>query len=586
MPENGSYMIDTIDPSLNIERAHRIGRAPLALPLSSFAQFFLQRVTDPELLTATYLTYYDDSGLVRAYTYKEFGTVVGKIVTFMRDHLGIQRGDRIAILLFNHDSTVAIYFAAWVLGAVVVPIDINESETRRLYILEHSEARVAFCWEDEYEAIQDIRSRLPYLRHLVSLGKDSSSLLEILGSPRPARPDSLASFHQGSLNDEALIVYTSGTTGPPKGVVLTVGNLLVDAHGIAEWHGLGKGHCLMCVLPIHHVNGIVVTLLTPFYGKGASVLNRRFRQSKFWSRILDKGVTCVSVVPTILEFLLEGTPTPRKYHFDHLRGIICGAGPLLKDTAARFEQQFHIPIHHGYGLSETTCYSSFLPINLSEQKHRHWLGDFDSPSIGLPIPYNDMAILNHRGQPVAEREKGEICIRGQTVCSGYLKRPDANQESFQWGWFRSGDEGFFVRDDADRPFYFISGRMKELIIRGGVNISPLEIDEVLRSHPSVKFGMAISFENRFYGEEIAGYLVLKENMPKPSDSEILKWCSTVLPFAKCPKVIVFGQEVPYTTTGKPKRLELRSRLTSAFEPYHDVQFKTFQHGVHHHQRIG
>ncbi len=140
-------MIDTIDPSFNIERAHRIGRAPLALPFSSFAQFFLSTGDRSRTPRGQYLTYYDDSELVRAYTYKEFGTVVGKIVTFMRDHLGIQRGDRIAILLFNHDSTVAIYFAAWVLGAVVVPIDINESETRRLYILEHSEARVAFCWE-------------------------------------------------------------------------------------------------------------------------------------------------------------------------------------------------------------------------------------------------------------------------------------------------------------------------------------------------------------------------------------------------------------------------------------------------------
>ena len=571
-------MIDTVDLASNIKRAHRIGRTSLELPFSSFAQFFHHRVTDPELCNTTYLLYYDDSGMVRSYTYREFGAVVSQIVTFMREHLGIQRGDRIAILLFNHDFTVAIYFAAWVLGAVVVPIDINESDNRRFYILEHSEACAAFCWEKEFDAVQDIRNRLPHLRHLVSLGNGSSPLMEIMGHPRPAQSDGLVSVHQGTLNDEALIVYTSGTTGPPKGVVLTFENLLVDAHGIAEWHGLGKGHCLMCVLPIHHVNGIVVTLLTPFYGKGTSVLNRRFRQSIFWNRIQDEGVTCVSVVPTILEFLLEGASDIGKYRLDHFRGVICGAGPLLKDTVSRFEQVFHVPIRHGYGLSETTCYSSFLPIDLSAHEHRHWLTDFDYPSIGLPIPYNDMAILSHQGVPVAEGEKGEICISGQTVCSGYLKRPDANDESFQWGWFRSGDEGFFVRDDAGRPFHFISGRIKELIIRGGVNISPLEIDEVLRNHPSVKFGMAISFENRFYGEEIAGYLVLKENMPKPSEDEIVKWCRTELPFAKCPKVIVFGQEVPYTTTGKPKRLELKSRLSPEFAQYHDVQFKSSNHG--------
>ena len=577
-------MSDTVSMNENVQRAHRSGRPPLELPFSSFAQFFHQRVADPELKKDTYVTYYDDTGMVRSYTYEEFGIVVSRTVTYLREQLGIQRGDRIAILLFNHDYTVLIYFAAWVLGAVVVPVDINESETRRLYILEHSETCVAFCWETELESIQDIRNRLPHLRHLVSLGDASSSLMEILGYPRPARLASEEFLPGAHLQDDALIVYTSGTTGPPKGVVLTVENLLVDAHGIAEWHGLEKGHCLMCVLPIHHVNGIVVTLITPFYGQGRIVLNRRFRQSVFWSRIQKEGVTCVSVVPTILEFLLEGTPDIRKYRLDHLRGLICGAGPLLKDTVSRFEHQFHVPIRHGYGLSETTCYSSFLPVDLSGDEHRHWLTDYDYPSIGLSIPYNDMAILNHRGEPVAERERGEICISGQTVCSGYLKRPDANEQSFQWGWFRSGDEGFFVRDKADRPFFFISGRLKELIIRGGVNISPLEIDEVLRGHPSVKFGMAVSFENRFYGEEIAGYLVVKEHMPTPTEDEIVNWCRKELPFAKCPKVIIFGQEVPYTTTGKPKRLELKSRLSQALEQYHDVQFTTFKHGSTQHDR--
>jgi len=581
-PESGTkgikMMVDAVSINVDIQRAHQNGNPPLKLPFSSFAQFFRQRVTDPALLKDTYLSYYDDTQMVRSYTYEEFGATVNRTVTFLHEHLGIQRGDRIAILLHNHDYTVVIYYAAWVLGAVVVPIDINESENRRFYILEHSEACAAFCWGTEYEALQDIRNRLPHLRHVVSLGDGTSPLMDSMGHPRPAQVNGHRSLNQATLQDDALIVYTSGTTGPPKGVVLTVETLLVDAHGIARWHGLGKGHCLMCVLPIHHVNGIVVTLITPLYGQGRSVLNRRFRQSVFWSRIQNESVTCVSVVPTILEFLLEGTSDIRKYRLDHFRGLICGAGPLLKDTVSRFEHQFHVPVRHGYGLSETTCYSSFLPVDLSRLEHRHWLLDYDYPSIGIPIPHNEMAILSHQGQPVTEMEKGEICIRGQTVCSGYLKRPDANDESFRWGWFRSGDEGFFVRDKADRPYFFISGRLKELIIRGGVNISPLEIDEVLRSHPSVKFGMTVSFENRFYGEEIAGYLVVKENMPKPSEDEMLKWCRKELPFSKCPKVIVFGQEIPYTTTGKPKRLELKSRLSPILTQYHDVQFTSIRHG--------
>ncbi|RMH04215.1 MAG: long-chain fatty acid--CoA ligase, partial [Nitrospirae bacterium] len=205
--------------------------------------------------------------------------------------------------------------------------------------------------------------------------------------------------------------------------------------------------------------------------------------------------------------------------------------------------------------------------------HRHWLTGYEFPSIGVPLPHNEMSILNEQGAPVSEGTRGEICIRGRTVCAGYFKRPDANAQAFQWGWFRSGDEGFFVRDDWGRPFFFISGRLKELIIRGGINISPLEIDEVLKRHPAVKFAMAIPFENRYYGEEIAAYVVPKDQATPPAEAELLEFCQKFLPFAKRPKVILLGQEVPYTSTGKPKRLELKSRLAATLATYKDHQFR-------------
>ncbi|TLY25946.1 MAG: acyl--CoA ligase [Nitrospirae bacterium] len=563
-------MCPSNDERDRILQAREMGGPPFHLPWRSFAEFFDERVHGAHRADKPFLTYYDESHgatepVRRVYSYARFGELVERAATVMRERLGLRRGDRVATVLFNHDQTVLVYFAAWTLGVAVVPINIEESTEKKRYILEHSEASVVFCWQDSLDEIRSLLGELPRLREVVAVNDEGFST-----------PDAGTRRHgdaAGNLDDEALIVYTSGTTGPPKGVVLTARNLLVDADGIADWHGFGPDDRLMCVLPIHHVNGTVVTLVTPFYFGGGAVLNRKFKSAVFWRRIHDEGVTCVSVVPTLLEFLLDSDEDLKPYRLDRFRGVICGAGPLLKETAARFEDRFRFPIRHGYGLSETTCYSCFLPNDLPADQHRRWLTDYDFPSIGLPIRHNEMAILDSHGREVQEFVHGEICIRGRTVCTGYFKRPDANEAAFQWGWFRSGDEGFYVRDEKGRPFLFISGRIKELIIRGGVNISPLEIDDVLKGHPGVQFAMAVPFENRYYGEEIAAYVVPREGMDPPTEAALLEFCRSRLPFSKRPKVILFGQDVPYTTTGKPKRLELKTRLAGTLAAYRETQFK-------------
>ena len=550
------------------------------LPWSSFADFFKSRVYDRALVNRTFLIYCDDDRAIRyTYSYGEFGTVVQSVATFLHDRVGLRPGDRLATMLFNHDVTVALYFAAWILGVTIVPINVEESADKKRYILEHSEASAVCCWHTSLDEAKDLQRELPALRHVIAVNDEGF----VEGPKHRAKAEigavvsSLAtSSHRPSLDDEALIVYTSGTTGPPKGVVLTVENLLLDADAIADWHQFGAGDRLMCVLPIHHVNGTVVTLITPFYCKGSIVLNRKFKSTTFWRRVHEERVTCVSVVPTLLEFLLDANEDLTAYKLDSFGGFICGAGPLLKNAAIRFEDRFGFPIRHGYGLSETTCYSCFLPNELSRDEHRHWIGDYEFPSIGVPLRHNEMAILGGDGQLLPETARGEICIRGGTVCAGYFKRDDANDAAFQWGWFRSGDEGFYVRDKLGRPFFFISGRLKELIIRGGVNIAPLEIDGVLRSHPLVRFAMAVPFEHRYFGEEIAAYVVLRGGVAPPTEAELLAHCRQRLPFSKCPKVIRFGEEVPYTSTGKPKRLELKTRLASVLAPYRDRQFREME----------
>ena len=561
----------------HIAQARKVEGLCPPLPWSSFADFFKSRVYDRALVNRTFLTYCDDDRAVRyTYSYAEFGTVVQLVATFLHDQVGLRPGDRLATILFNHDVTVVLYFAAWMLGVTIVPINIEESTEKKRFILEHSDASAVCCWHNLIEEVKGFQRELPTLRHVIALndegfveGPKHRANAKIGAFPSSMDPAS----HTPDLNDEALIVYTSGTTGPPKGVVLTVENLLLDADAIIDWHQFGTDDRLMCVLPIHHVNGAVVTLITPFYCRGSIVLNRKFKSATFWRRLHEERVTCVSVVPTLLEFLLDANDDVAAYRLDGFGGFICGAGPLLKDTAMRFEDRFGFPIRHGYGLSETTCYSCFLPNELSRDEHRHWIRDYEFPSIGVPLRHNEMAILSDDGHRLPEMARGEICIRGGTVCAGYFKRDDANDAAFQWGWFRSGDEGFYVRDKQGRPFFFISGRLKELIIRGGVNIAPQEIDEVLRNHPLVRFAMAVPFEHRYYGEEIAAYVVLRDGVAPPTEAELLAHCRRRLPFSKCPKIFHFGQEVPYTSTGKPKRLELKTSLASVLAAYRDHQFK-------------
>jgi long-chain acyl-CoA synthetase len=561
----------------NIAQVRQMDTDAPRLPWGSFAAFFQSRISDQTLVNRPFLAYYDDDQQVhRTYSYAEFGTMVQRAAAFLHDRVGLRRGDRLATMLFNHDVTVVLYFAAWISGITVVPLNVEEPTDKKRFILEHSEASVVCCWHSDVEEVNGLQRDLPALQHVIVLNDEGFMEMNGHGVRDKKRPPSRVSsqpLHTFSLEDEALIVYTSGTTGLPKGVVLTVENLLIDADALATWHHFGENDRVMCVLPIHHVNGMVVTLITPLYCRGGLVLNRKFKSATFWRRLHKEHVTCVSVVPTLLEFLLDANEDLSPYKLDRFKGFICGAGPLLKDTAIRFEDRFHFPISHGYGLSETTCYSCFLPNDLSHEEHRHWLRDYEFPSIGVPLRHNTMTILNDKGQPLPEMSRGEICIRGGTVCAGYFKRDDANKAAFKWGWFRSGDEGFYASDRHGRPFFFISGRLKELIIRGGVNISPLEIDDALKSHPAVQFAMAVPFEHRYYGEEIAAYVVLRDGVSPPTEADVHAHCRRLLPFSKCPKVILFGQEVPYTSTGKPKRLALKARLADTLAAYRDRQFK-------------
>lgn len=509
----------------------------------------------------TFLTFYNDKGEQTSYTYAEFYTLASKTANFLKSQ-GILEEDRIATISHNHAETIVQYFAAWLIGATVVPINLGETDDRITYIVQNAKAKLGFVRDEYAERILSLNlDGLKLIR--------SSEFLNVIGP----MPDTYT--HSGhielDLELEALIVYTSGTTGNPKGVVLTHYNLLIDAHSIAKWHGLESGDVMMCVLPIHHVNGTVATMMTPMTYGGKMVLNQKFKTDYFFERLAAEKVKIVSVVPTLLAFLIDANVDLSKHDLSAFRHFICGAGPLTVELCQKFEDKYHLKVIHGYGLSETTCYSCFLPVGLSEDVHRKWLRDYGFPSIGVPMPCNEMDIQDEAGNSMKEGVKGEIVIRGHNVMKYYYDNDEANEKTFANGWFRSGDEGFWMREGiigSARKYFFITGRLKELIIRGGVNHSPLEIDEVISQHPAVKAGIAVAFENDYYGEEVGAYVQVHDGAAVSAE-DIIAFCRAKLSFEKSPKVVVFGSDFPVTTTGKYQR----GKVKHLFTEWKAVQFK-------------
>ncbi len=532
-----------------------------------------------------YITFYPDGSEKKVLSYKNFVEMVYKTANFLKAH-GINPGTRIATISHNHINTVIQYFAAWCTGATVVPINVNEEPDRIEYILQSSLTVLAFINSEFYNKFSDVFSKLNikpviYSDSEFNISKGCVDFInEINNQPPDFMPDDAV-----NQETEAMIVYTSGTTGLPKGVVLTQYNLLIDSDGISKWHKITKETVMMCVLPIHHVNGTVVTILTPMYSGGSAILNQKFHTDKFFKILSDEKVNVVSVVPTLLQFLchefelnkkfLKNSITLRsgenlKMKLNHFSHIICGAGPLTCELVQKFENMFGLKIVHGYGLSETTCYSCFIPIDLNADYHNKWLLNHGFPSIGIAIEPNEMDIHNESGEPQGENIRGEIVVRGHNIMKYYDENTEANDKTFEFGWFRSGDEGFYLFDDKGRKYFFITGRLKELIIRGGINIAPLEIDEVLNSMPDIKSAIAVGFENDWYGEEVGALVLLNENIDESDDlkNTIIQYCKSKLPSYKAPKVVVFSDSIPVTSTGKYQRNKVK---------YLFAEFKTQQY---------
>ncbi|PYV45815.1 MAG: long-chain fatty acid--CoA ligase [Acidobacteria bacterium] len=488
----------------------------------------------------TFLYFFDDA---RALSYAAVDCRVNQIANlFLR--LRISKGQTISLLLPNIPEYVLCYFACLKIGAVASPLNIHLKSKEIEYILANSESRLLVTNQKYWPVVEPVRASVSNLQHLLLLDGTSSDTLNF---PREVDKESreLAPIPLQS-EDVAVMIYTSGTTGEPKGCLLTHGNFLSNAQEIASWLSFSEKDRLLCVMPLFHVNGIVVTMLTPLYLGGSMVLTEKFSTHRFWEIIDRYQVTSFGSVATMLS-MLNQTHYPEGYleRLDKsgLRFALAGSAPVPPELMLQFEKKFHCLVVEGYGLSEATCRVTFNPPN-----HRRQPG-----SIGLPIG-NTLRIVDENDVDVPVGQIGEILVQGANVMKGYFKNPQATAKALHNGWLHTGDLGYVDGDG----FYYLVDRKSDMIIRGGENIYPREVDNLLYLYPKICEAATVGVPDELYGEEVKAFVVLKEG-EIASEEEILTFCRERLADYKCPKSIEFLKEIPKGPTGKSLKRELMKR---------------------------
>ncbi|MBI4851895.1 MAG: long-chain fatty acid--CoA ligase [Acidobacteria bacterium] len=481
-------------------------------------------------------------------SYQELDLITNQVANGL-EKLGLKPGDKICILLPNSPEYVYLFLGAPKLGVTVVPINTALKQEECAYIIDNSDACAIVISPNYQGLIKNIKLQSDKLRFIIVIGEQvlSDGLLKEGWSSFSDLLKSSSDLIDYSLPESILsIVYTSGTTGKPKGVMLTQSNYFYDSEQVASTFGMLEEERAMCILPLFHVNGQVVTILTPLQVGASLVLTTGFSPKTFFADLARYQATTFSGVPTIYSILLN-LPDREKYNLSNLRLCICGAAPMPVELFHQFEKAFNTVIIEGYGLSEGTCASTANPVN----------GERKIGSIGLALLGQEIKIFDDQDQEVSSGEVGEIVIRGSNVMLGYYKNEVATSETLRNGWLHTGDLGHVDNDG----YFYIVGRKKEMIIRGGENIYPKEVEEILYLHPSVQEAAVIGIPDSIWGEEVGAAIILKGGMVANKD-DIISFCKKHLADYKCPRRVFFCSSFPKTATGKVQKNKLVEELLS------------------------
>ncbi|MFI5624006.1 class I adenylate-forming enzyme family protein [Nocardioides sp. NPDC051685] len=435
---------------------------------------------------------------------------------------GIGRGDVVAIMLPNRLELLIGLFAAWRLGATATPINPVFTPNEAGYQIKDSGATLLLT------VAADAEYGIPVIT------ADELSHTHATPSDPSVAPDALA-----------LLIYTSGSTGRPKGVMLDHANLVAMITSLVDAMGVGREDHSLLVLPLFHVNALVVSCLMPLFVGGRVTVLERFAPTTFLDAITRHRPTYFSAVPTIYARLAE-QPEDLPVDTTSVRFAACGSSPVAPELLKRIHQRFGFPIVEGYGLTEGTCASTFNPAD----------GSGKPRTVGRALPGQEVGVMSPEGELLGTGVRGEVVIRGANVMRGYLGRPEATEETIVHGWLHTGDVGV-IDDDG---YLTIVDRIKDMIIRGGENLYPKEIESVLTRHPEVLEAAVVGAPEPFLGEVPVAYVVTYPDATVTVD-ELIALCRVELTKIKVPTALHLVQALPKNPIGKIDKPALRQGLS-------------------------
>jgi len=448
---------------------------------------------------------------------------------------GIRRGDAVAIALPNGLPAIVSFLAASIAGKAA-PLNPAYPYEEFHFFLGDTDARVLICPAVGAEFVRTAAAdrKIP----VMSVEMNERGDVHLTGAP------SGATATAPTADDIALILHTSGSTGKPKRVPLRHFNLAVSSANIANTYSLSEEDVALCIMPLFHIHGLIASTMATLLSGGAVVVPTKFNALSFWRTVREHRVTWYSGVPTMHQLLMARTHH-KPAEADTLRFIRSCSAPLSPELIHKIENEFGVPFVEAYGMTEASHQMTSNPL---PPRHRK------AGSVGVGAGLR-VRIMDKQGNSLENNQRGEIAIQGANVFRGYENNPDANARAFVNGWFRTGDQGYLDED----CYLHLTGRIKDIIIRGGENIAPHEVDEILLRHPAVAAAVTFGCAHPTLGEEVAAAVVLHEPHGA-TESALLKHCRELLAEYKCPKKIYLVKSIPTTATGKIRRRAVAAAL--------------------------